>query len=136
MKKGVLIFAAVTLLAAFVPQPLAAAVDIDLGIKGGLSLAKYKWSDMDEASCNLRQPVFGVFVAFNLTKNIAIQPEIYLLTQGGMDTYDDIINFWEYKNFYRYIHVPVLAKVRLIKRGQVHAHPVCRPSPGYSHKRA
>ena len=118
MKKGILVFVAVLLLAALVPQPVAAGVNIDLGIKGGISLAKYKSSDTGEAPFNLVQPVFGVFATFYLTKSIAIQPEIYLLTQGGMDTYDDLVDIWKYKSFYRYIHVPVLAKVRLIKKGK------------------
>jgi hypothetical protein len=119
MKKGMLVFSVALLLAAFMPQPVAAGINIDLGIKGGISLAKYKSSDTGETPFNLEQPVFGVFATFNLTKSIAIQPEIYLLTQGGiMDPYDDGIDFWEYKNFYRYIHVPVLAKVRLIKKGK------------------
>jgi hypothetical protein len=118
MKKGILIFAAVTLLATFVPQPLAAAVDIDFGVKGGISLAKIKWSDETEATCNLLQPVFGVFAAFNLSQSIAIQPEIFLLTQGGKDEYGIDLDTYAYKAFYRYIHVPVLAKVRLMKEGK------------------
>ena len=44
MKKGLLVFAVVLLFAAFVPRPVAAAVDFDLGIKAGVSLAHIKSS--------------------------------------------------------------------------------------------
>ncbi|MCX6571702.1 MAG: porin family protein [Candidatus Aminicenantes bacterium] len=120
MKKGLLVFSVALLLAALVPQAVAAAVDIDLGVKGGVSLAKLKWSDDTEASSNLTQPVFGVFAAFNLNKSFAIQPEIYLLTQGGTFSSEaeigilESVDLFEYKSFYRYIHVPILAKVRLM----------------------
>ncbi len=118
MKKCALIFAAALLLTALAPQPVAAAVDFDLGIKAGVSLAKIKWSDETEATCNLIQPVFGVFASFNLTKNIAIQPEIYLLTQGGTDEYTYDLDTYAFKALYRYIHIPVLAKVRLMNEGK------------------
>lgn len=120
MKKGILIFAVVLLLAAFIPQPVAAAIDVGLGVKGGISLAKVKWSDETEATCNLLQPVFGVFAAFNLSKSIAIQPEIYLLTQGGTEdlTEEGDLETYTFKAFFRYIHVPVLVKVRLMQEGK------------------
>lgn len=120
MKKGILVFTVALLFAAFIPQPVAAAIDFDLGVKAGVSLAKIKWSDETAASGNLIQPVFGVFAAFNLNKSFAIQPEIYLLTQGGTFSNEAVITIlesvelFEYKSFYRYIHVPILAKVRLM----------------------
>lgn len=113
MKKGVLVVAAALLLVAFIPRPVAAAVDINLGVKGGLSLASLKWTD-EEASKNLLRPVVGVFVAFNLSKMFAIQPEVYYLTQGGIFNADFEETTYKYIERYKYIHVPVLAKVRFM----------------------
>lgn len=60
MKKSAVVFAAVLLLAAFVPQPVAAQVSTDFGLKAGVSLASYKWSDDTEASDGLLQPVLAL----------------------------------------------------------------------------
>lgn len=112
MKKCFVVFSAALLLAALVPQPLAAAVDIGLGVKGGLSMASLKWTD-SAALESLTRPVFGVFFAFNLNKTFAIQPEIYYLTQGGIETFESEM-IAKYVDRYKYLHVPVLAKVRLM----------------------
>lgn len=115
MKKGLLVFTVVLLFAAFAPRPVAAAVDIGLGVKGGLSLASQKWSDDSSASKSLTKPVFGVFFAFNLNKSFAIQPEIYYLTQGGIYTYESLEEItYKYIDTYKYLHIPVLAKLRLM----------------------
>lgn len=129
MKKCLVVFSAILLLAAFVPQPLTAAVDIDLGVKGGISMAKYKWSDATAASCNLSQPVFGVFAAFNFSKTLAIQPEVYWLTLGGKETDDEGI--FETRLVLNYIHVPVLAKIRLIKEGKYRPIVFAGPAVGF-----
>lgn len=113
MKKGILIFTVALLFVAFAPRPVAAAIDLGLGVKGGLSLASYKWTDTS-ASDTLTRPVFGVFFAFNLNKTFAIQPEIYYLTHGGTSTYVFDSTTYKYVDTYNYIHVPVLAKLRFM----------------------
>lgn len=118
MKKSMLVFAVALLLAAFVPQQVAAAVDINFGVKAGVSLAQVKWGSDTSASSSLLQPVFGGFVAFNLNKSFAIQPEIYLLMQGGKRTYEDGADIYQTKTFLRYLHFPILAKLRLMKEGK------------------
>ena len=118
MKKRMLVLTVVLLVAAFVPQPVAAAVDIDLGVKAGVSLASYKWTD-SSASESLTRPVFGVFFAFNLNKTFAIQPEVYYLTHGGTGSYDFEGTTYKWDDTYNYIHVPVLAKVRLMPNGKL-----------------
>lgn len=128
MKKCFVVFSAILLLAAFVPQPVAAAVD--LGIKGGVSLSSYKWSDDTSASNRLTSPVFGVFAAFNFSKTLAIQPEVYWLTLGGKDIYDDV-DVYEYRMVLNYIHVPVLAKVHLIKEGKYRPILFAGPAVGF-----
>lgn len=113
MKKGVMVLAAAVLIVAFIPRPVAAAIDFNLGVKGGLSMATYNWTG-EHASTNLTRPVFGVFFAFNLNKTFAIQPEIYYLTLGGVETIDSEEMAFKYIDRYKYLHVPVLAKVRLM----------------------
>lgn len=113
MKKGILIFTVVLLCVAFVPRPVAAAINFDLGVKGGLSMATYKWTG-ESASDSLTRPVFGVFFAFNLNKTFAIQPEIYYLMHGGTYSYDFESSTYKYVDTYKYIHVPVLAKLRFM----------------------
>jgi hypothetical protein len=114
MKKGLLVFTVALLFAAFVPRPVAAAIDFDWGVKGGLSMASEKWSDDTSASKSLTKPVFGVFFAFNLNKSFAIQPEIYYLTQGGIYTYEPEGIIYKYVDTFNYLQIPVLAKLRLM----------------------
>jgi hypothetical protein len=89
--------------------------------------AKYKWSDDTAASGTLLRPVFGVFAAFNFSKTLAIQPEVYWLTLGGKD----IADVYEYRMLLNYIHVPVLAKVRLIKEGKYRPIVFAGPAVGF-----
>jgi len=113
MKKCVVVCIGVFVLAVLAAAPAVAAVDFDLGIKAGVSMATYKWTDI-EASKSLTKPVFGVFFAYNLSRNFAIQPEIYYLTQGG--TWEEVYDSTTYKyvDSWKYIHVPVLAKYRFM----------------------
>jgi hypothetical protein len=113
MKKGLLVFAVALLFAAFGPRPVAAAIDFDLGVKAGVSMASYKWTD-SEASKSLTRPVFGVFFALNLNRFVAIQPEAYYLTQGGTWLNEGAVISQKWVDFYNYIHVPVLAKFRFM----------------------
>ena len=117
MKKGIGVFSALLLLAAFMPSPLTAGVDFDLGVKGGLSLSKNVWSN-GPTSGTLPKPVVGAFFSLNLNKTLAIQPEIYLLMAGGRDK--DIVGmpYDRWDNVETFIHFPVLAKVRLIREGK------------------
>lgn len=131
MKKCFVAFSAILVLAAFVPQPLAAAVDIDLGIKGGVSLSSQKWSDETSASNSLTSPVFGVFAAFNFSKTFAIQPEAYWLTLGGKEIDDSSVDIYEYRMVLNYIHVPVLAKVHLMKEGKYRPILFAGPAVGF-----
>jgi hypothetical protein len=114
MKKGILVFAVALLFVALVPRPVAAALNIDWGIKGGFSLAREKWSDETTASDNLTKPVFGAFLAFNLNKSFAIQPEVYYLTQGGIWQSESDLVTTKWVGTYNYLHIPVLAKVRFM----------------------
>ena len=111
MKKSMLVLTVALLLAALVPKPSAAAVD--LGIKGGVSLSSYQWTGEDPSS-RLTSPVFGVFFTLNLNRTFAIQPEVYYLTHGGTELWELDTTTYKYVDRYNYIHVPILAKVRLM----------------------
>lgn len=110
-------FFAVLLLAVFVPKPLAAEGAFDWGVKGGLSLSKNAWSN-GPTSGTLPKPVVGAFLSFNLSKTLAIQPEIYFLMAGGRDK--DILGmtYDRWDNLETFIHFPILAKARLIREGK------------------
>ncbi len=114
MKKCVLVCAAVLLLAALMPRPVAASVDVKFGLKAGVSLANNLWSDDDGMEKMLIRPTFGIFAVFNITPTLAIQPEVNYLTMG--EWWSDVIKVVETFN---YIHIPVLIKARLMKEGKV-----------------
>jgi len=122
MKKCPVVFAAILVLAAFVPAPVAAAIKFDLGLKAGVSQAKIREAFSEPSyevaySDSLTRPVFGAFAAVNLSRFFAIQPEIYLLTKGGKWPDDGIMVPETFS--LRYIHVPILAKFRLINKGKL-----------------
>lgn len=116
MKRSSVIIA-VLLLAVFVAKPLAAEGAFDWGVKGGLSLSKNTWSN-GPTSGTLPKPVVGAFLSFSLSKTLAIQPEVYLLMAGGRDEGEIDGVSWRYDNIQTFIHVPVLAKVRLMREGK------------------
>jgi len=117
-KRCVVVCAVVLLLAAFAAGPAVAAVDFDLGIKAGVSMATYKWTG-ESASSSLTKPVFGVFFAYNINRNFAIQPELYYVTLGGVDkfVYEDAT--WRYVDYDNYLHIPVLVKYRFMPDKQL-----------------
>lgn len=131
MKKVLVVLCAFLALAAFAPRP-ASAASIDLGLKGGLSLSNLKWTGGGPAneSCDLNKPVFGAFLAFNLDPTFAVQPEVYLW-QGGACWEEEFSGIIYREDFvFTYIHVPVLAKVHLVKEGK--ARPILFAGPAVS----
>jgi len=114
MKKTVVILSMIFLAATFMPRPASAAVDFDLGLKAGLSLAQISFTgDVTYGDLSLlARPVFGAFFAFNITPVFSVQPELYYLTQGSLRK--QILDYMEKKSeqILGYIDIPVLAKVR------------------------
>jgi hypothetical protein len=132
MKNGVVVCAAALLLAALVPRLAAAAVKLDLGLKAGRSTAKIRQAfdtPYYEVAYSGKPTrfVFGAFVTFSLNELFAIQPEIYLLTQGGK--WPDNGLMLAETLLLSYIHVPVLAKVRPIHAGKFIPFFLAGPSP-------
>jgi hypothetical protein len=131
MKKTVVILA-VLIAAASGPRPVSAAVDFDLGLKAGLSLAQISFTgDVSYGDLSLlARPVFGAFFAYHITPMFSVQPEIYYLTQGSVrkQTLDDTEKKTE--QILSYIDIPVLAKARFKASGRIR--PVVFAGPAVS----
>ena len=133
MKKIFTVLAAVLFLAAFIPQQASAEVTFNLGAKGGFSFAKIKFDEIPEDFCSLKKPVVGVFFSLNLNDFLSIQPEAFYLQHGG--SVEDVKEaVYKYELAFSYIHIPVLAKVRLIKEGQVRPVLFAGPAVGFLSK--
>lgn len=115
MRKGLGVLLCGFMLGACMPSPAAAGVTFDLGVKGGISLAKAVWVDagLEDPSNLLIQPVFGAFVSVNVSKAVAVQPEVYLLKRGGEWTEEGPETTTKWVEKWEYVHIPVLAKLRL-----------------------
>ena len=122
MKKASVAILVVLWLVAFVPRPAGAEVTFDLGIKGGVSLAKTAWlsdGEKQPLSDALIRPVLGAFAAINFNKIFTFQPEIYYLFQGGAWEWDVDGSTSTGEHRLNYIHIPLLAKIHLIPEGKV-----------------
>ncbi len=132
-KKGLAILAALLVLVAIIPRPVAAAVDFNLGAKAGVSISKGKWSgeDWEGLQKALIRPTFGVFAVINLSAIFAVQPEINYLTVGTW--WGETFVPGEYKEYLaqNYLHIPVLLKARLAKNGKVFPIVFAGPAIGF-----
>lgn len=111
MKKAVLVYAALLVMAVFV----SAATTVNFGIKAGASSSNNKWSDDDGTEKSVVKPTFGAFAVINLSPTIALQPEVNYLVMGEQWDVTDGTAVEEFT----YLHVPVLLKVRLVKKGDI-----------------
>jgi hypothetical protein len=120
MKKALGVLFCVVLVTAFLPRPAAAEVTLDLGLKGGINLASVKYSFLGEGdnSSSVLNPVIGGFLAINLNKTFAFQPEVYFLNSGGKWAWQDIDFSLREVEKIGSIHIPLLAKVHLMQEGQ------------------
>lgn len=109
MKKAVLVYAALLIMAVFV----SAATTVNFGIKAGASSSNNKWSDDDGTEKSVVKPTFGAFAVINLSPTISLQPEVNYLVMGEQWDVTDGNAIEEFT----YLHVPVLLKVRLVKKG-------------------
>jgi hypothetical protein len=120
MKRVLGILVGAALLTAFLPRPAAAEVTLDLGIKGGVSLASITYSYGGEAdnSSSSMNPIIGGFLAINFNKTFTFQPEVYFLTNGGKWVWDE--EGYSFKEVEKIgcIHIPLLAKVHLTQEGK------------------
>jgi len=114
MKKGVLVCAAVLVLAVLIAAPASAATKFNFGLKAGASSSNVKWSDDVGDEKSVTELTFGGFVIFELSPTLAIQPEINYLVTGEQW---DITEGTNVENF-TYLHVPILLRARLMKEGK------------------
>ena len=119
MKKGLLVCAAVLVMAGLVAAPATAATKFNLGVKAGVSIANNAWDDDDGSEHSLVKPTFGIFGVYNLSPNFGIQPEVNFLMTG--EWWLDSFEGTEFKDveIYSYLHIPILAKYRFGAMGKV-----------------
>jgi hypothetical protein len=129
MKKLLAASFVVLFLAALLPKPASAEVTFGFGLKGGVSMAKLNEVYFGESypSTSMTKPLFGGFLAINLNEMFTFQPEIYYLTKGGVWDEDFDGDNFLYEDTLNYVHVPLLAKVHLIKEGK--ANPILFAGP-------
>jgi len=119
MKKGLTVFAAVLLVAALVPQPAAAKVTFNLGVKAGVSLSNISWSDDDGQEKSIIRPTFGVLGAVHLSPMFAVQAELNYVTVGEWWEDTESVDVWKIVENFGYLQIPVLLKVRLMPESKV-----------------
>ena len=116
MKKLIVVLMAVLCVAALAPRDLSAGV----GIKGGLSLAKFSLTgEMDGAEWKyLPSWVAGAYAEFKLGV-VSVQPEILYTRMGAK--IEEVIEDEPFSLQYRfdYVQVPVLLKFNIIPAGPV-----------------
>lgn len=120
MKRSILVFMVVLSLLALAHRPAAAGVNLDLGLKAGLS----PFASFDDpyvtADHHKNKPfVYGAFLAFNLSKKFAIQLEFYLRTLTAVQSSLIAGNLYETVISYPYHFFPILAKYRFKNTGKV-----------------
>ncbi len=116
MKKLIVVLMAVLCVAALAPRDLSAGV----GIKGGLSLAKFSLSgEMETAEWKyLPSWVAGAYVEFKLGF-VSLQPEVLYTRMGAK--IEDVIEDVPFSLQYRldYLQVPVLLKFNVVPAGPI-----------------
>ncbi len=120
MKNAVLVVLSIVLLAGFFPRPASAEVTFDLGIRGGISLAKIMevLDSVEDPSSTLTRPVLGGFIAINVNRMFTFQPELYYLNQGGVWNEEFMGSAYEWLHTQRYIHIPLLVKIHVMPEGR------------------
>ena len=116
MKKGLLVCAAVLVLAVLVAAPVSAASKkVDFGFKLGMSSSNVKWTDDDGTENSLTQATFGGLAILNLSPTLALQFEVDYLVTG--ETWDSE-EFGTVTEKFGYLHIPVLLRAKLMKEGK------------------
>ncbi len=117
MKKSLMAGAAVLTFMVFAPGIFAAGPSFNWGIKLGLSTGRvYQRGPLPPGwwgEDNLTRPTVGVFGAFNLGNRFSVQPEILYLANGGGDEFLETGETITLE--FDYLHVPILARYRLMQ---------------------
>ena len=132
MRKAVVVLTAVIFAAVLFPRPAAAEITFNLGVKGGISSTNIAFEEGGPEGDfkSLMNPVFGAYFSLNLNRVFSLQPEVYFFKQGGKLEEEYEGSLYKIEVLLNYIHVPVLAKVHLVKEGTVR--PVLFAGPAFS----
>ena len=119
MAKKLLTIAMASLLAAFVPRPARAEVDLSFGVRGGACWPNISWGWNPEYEESTRSATVGVFAELAFHPAFVIQPELDLVRMS--------FAWWDLYDFppakvvcvFDYLQIPVLLKARLVPRGKL-----------------
>ena len=92
------------------------------GVKGGLNMSNLYTNEVDDENVLLGFN-FGVFLEMPITSRISIQPEILYSTKGAELKYNNAIAQGTGKFRLNYIEVPLLLKLNVTKKFDVHFGP-------------
>ena len=116
MKRNSLVLGGIILFLGLVHRDVSGQVNLDLGVKCGLSLTALTYLETDWSNLN-RPFIKGAFLAVNLSERFAIQTELCFRTLGYVSEADIAEDHYRQVWSFRYISVPILAKFKLKSRG-------------------
>jgi len=100
------------------PQPAAAGVQF--GLKAGGNMAKPTGADAEDPEGTLKTKVGfvgGIFLEFNLSKNLSIQTEVLYTMKGATYEYEEIDETVEESLYGDYLEIPLLLKIKFLSGG-------------------
>jgi hypothetical protein len=95
------------------------------GVRGGLSVPNPSSVTVPYPAQNTKKPAFGIFADYNLSESFVIHAELLYLTQSQIydlyltDDQGNVIDVIETETSRMYVHVPILAKIRVVSKGWV-----------------
>lgn len=97
----------------------------EIGLKIGYNSSKFIGKDIPgKGVSNLPGFALGAFVSYNFNNKFSIQPELLFTTKGSrINTIGDI-NLY---NFFIYLEMPILAKMRFLSGGKIQPNIFCGP---------
>ena len=99
MKKGLLLFAFLT---------LAAAVQAQIGIRAGVGSSNFSNGDVQRGFTSLIRPHFGVYYGMEATEKLTVEPGLFF-SGKGISTLSNITNK-EFEESLSYLDIPVLVR--------------------------
>lgn len=115
MKKGILVCAAVLVLAVLVAAPASAASKWNFGFKLGASSSNVKWTDDVGDEQAIVEPTFGGLAILNLSPNMGLQFEVDYLVTGEKWASE---TFGTVEEKFGYLHIPVLFRYKFMPEGK------------------
>jgi hypothetical protein len=119
VRKGLSVLVPVLFFAAVLPSRAAAETGRTFGLKAGLGLSNVTWSfpSIGPGETSSERLTVGLLAEFGLGPWIATQPELDFVTTGY--SWSDALGIGTHKYMLQYLQIPVLFKVRLVRKGRV-----------------